>query len=84
MSHKCHAKGCNIDVDPRLLMCLRHWRLLPAPLKRAVWRHYREGQERTKDPSAAYMEAQRAAIDAVARIEATRRPKRPLRLPLDE
>lgn len=66
MSHKCHARGCQREIPPRLLMCLTHWRQVPKPLQAAVWRHYRKGQEITKDPSAAYLEAQRAAIDAVA------------------
>ncbi len=67
--HRCHAAGCDIEVPPRMLMCLAHWRLLPKRLQREVWRHYREGQEITKDPSEAYMEAQRAAVAAVAKIE---------------
>jgi hypothetical protein len=65
-------------------MCLRHWRLVPAPLKRAVWRHYRAGQEIDKCPSEAYMEAQRGAIDAVAQMEEMRRPKGAPTLPLEE
>ncbi len=53
-----------------MLFCFAHWRLVPKHLQRAVWRTYHEGQEITKDPSEAYMEAQRAAIAAVAEIEA--------------
>ena len=50
-------------------MCLAHWRLVPARLQREVWRHYRKGQEIDKQPTRAYMEAQRAAIEAVAKAE---------------
>lgn len=67
--HFCHARGCTTEVPPKLLMCLRHWRLCPADLQRAVWRHYRPGQEITKNPSEAYMVAQQAAIEAVAARE---------------
>jgi hypothetical protein len=67
--HTCHARGCTMHVPPRLLMCSRHWRLVPAELKRAIWLHYRRGQEITKDPSPEYLEAMKAAIDAVAAKE---------------
>lgn len=69
MSHTCHAKGCRREVRPSLLMCLAHWRLVPKPLQLAVWKHYRPGQEITKDPSEEYLAAMRTAIEAVARIE---------------
>lgn len=69
LRHTCHARGCQVQVAPRMLMCLPHWRRVPKALQTAVWRHYREGQEISKDPSAAYLEAQRAAIEAVAARE---------------
>lgn len=37
--------------------------MLPAPVRAAIWRAYRPGQEITKDPSPAYLAAARAAID---------------------
>lgn len=64
--HRCHAHGCDVAVHPRLLMCRRHWALVPMALQREVWRHYRKGQERDERPSAEYLAAARAAIDAVA------------------
>jgi hypothetical protein len=67
--HTCHAKGCEIAVAPKFLMCLRHWKMVPAELQRAVWAHYRPGQEISKDPTHEYQEAARAAIDAVAALE---------------
>jgi hypothetical protein len=69
MKHTCHAKGCTMHVQPNYLMCSRHWRRVPADLKRAIWLTYRRGQEITKDPSAEYLEAMRAAIAAVAESE---------------
>lgn len=66
MSHKCHAPGCDIEVPPARLMCLFHWRLVPRVLRDAVWQHYRRGQEVDKQPSAEYLAAAQAAIDAVA------------------
>ena len=65
----CHADGCSVEVPPRLLMCASHWRMVPRWLKKRVWATYVVGQEVRKDPTAAYMEAQRAAVDAVATKE---------------
>lgn len=69
VAHLCHARGCSTAVDPRLLMCAPHWRLVPRALQLAVWRSYRRGQELRKDPSREYVEAARAAIEAVAQRE---------------
>ena len=71
-AHHCHADGCDVAVPPKLLMCGRHWRLVPARLKARVWATYVPGQERRKDPTAEYLEAARAAIAAVADVEAAR------------
>lgn len=69
-AHLCHARGCEAHVPPRYLMCARHWRMVPKPLQHAIWATYRPGQERTKDPSPAWATASRAAIAAVAALEA--------------
>ncbi len=69
MRHECHAKGCNVQVPPALLMCLRHWRMVPRAIQRRVWATYVHGQEIRKDPTPEYMEAQQAAVDAVAERE---------------
>lgn len=67
--HMCHAKGCKKPIPPKLLFCLRHWRMVPADLQKAVWATYRKGQEIDKKPSQEYLEIARAAIDAVATKE---------------
>lgn len=67
--HLCHAIGCERVVPPRMLMCAPHWRMVPLGMQRAVWRTYRPGQERMKDPSSAYLDAAMAAVNAVARAE---------------
>lgn len=64
--HLCHAVGCNIRVPPNRLMCAPHWFMVPHPLRREVWRQYRPGQEEDKKPTAAYLNAAREAINAVA------------------
>ena len=68
-AHLCHAIGCETPVKPELLMCLKHWRLVPYQLQRAVWRTYRPGQCDDMDPSAEWHTAADAAIKAVAERE---------------
>lgn len=61
--HECHWPGCGKAVPPAAWGCLRHWRLLPASIRRAIWAEYRVGQEQTKTPSKDYVSAaQRAQI----------------------
>lgn len=64
--HKCHVPGCERHVDPARLMCGMHWRLVPRALQREVWRTYRPGQEKDKNPSREYLAAATAAIEAVS------------------
>lgn len=63
--HYCHARGCNQTVPPKMLMCLKHWRMVPHALQSRVWATYRPGQEDDKSPSDAYLTAQEAAVTAV-------------------
>jgi hypothetical protein len=59
-------------IPPRLLMCARHWQMVPPEMQAAVLRHYRPGQERRladRLPSPEYVAAAKAAIAAVARAE---------------
>ena len=70
MSHYCHAENCTKEVPPRLLMCYRHWKMVPLALQRAVWRHYRPGQEIDKRPTREYLDVMKKAIQAVAEKEA--------------
>ena len=72
MAHHCHARGCSISTPPEKLMCLRHWRMVPVVIQRAVWRTYRPGQCDDKRPSMEWHRAADAAIAAVAIKE--RRP----------
>lgn len=73
--HHCHARGCLLEVPPRLLMCSLHWRMVPKDLQAQVWAHYRPGQEISKDPTTEYLDVMEQAIAAVAVKEA--KPKRP-------
>lgn len=66
MAHTCHALGCSVDVPEHIFACKQHWYMVPKPLRDAIWRTYRRGQEVTKNPSKAYVAAATAAIAAVA------------------
>lgn len=70
--HTCHAPGCSTPVAPKLFMCRRHWRMLPAELRALVWKHYRPGQEVDKKPSADYLEVTQRAKAFIARFESLR------------
>lgn len=78
MNHRCHAKGCTVAVPPRMLMCRRHWFMVPADLRAAVWDEYgRSGAAagratrlvEYRDGGGPYMHAAEAAIAAVAAKE---------------
>lgn len=68
-AHHCHAKDCNREVPPKMLMCARHWRMVPRSLQDAVWATYRPGQEISKTPTLEYLGAAQDAIRAVAEKE---------------
>lgn len=55
MAHTCHAYNCKRPVPPKLMMCGKHWAIVPAELKAKVWKYYRPGQERDKRPSMEYL-----------------------------
>jgi hypothetical protein len=45
-----------------MFMCKRHWFSLRKPLRDAIWREYRPGQENDKKPSLRYLCVQQRAI----------------------
>ena len=67
--HTCHARRCNRVVPEKMLMCKRHWFMVPHGLRDRVWETYRPGQEIDKDPSEEWHQAADAAIAAVAELE---------------
>lgn len=69
--HTCHAKNCKVVTPPKMLMCRRHWYLVPKALRDRVWATYQTGQEVGRvRPSREYFAAVREAIDAVEQAEA--------------
>jgi hypothetical protein len=66
MAHHCHAAECKATVPPEMLMCRKHWFMVPAKLRSLVWTTYRHGQCDDWEISHAYAEAATAAVRAVA------------------
>lgn len=69
MKHLCHAEDCKRVIPPQLAFCREHWYALPAKVRAAIWREYREGQEVDKKPSTAYL-----AVQAYARAKLAFKP----------
>lgn len=66
MSHTCHAHGCTRRVPPAMFACKPHWFALRKPMRDAIWREYRPGQENDKKPSYRYLAVQRRAVAELA------------------
>ena len=69
-AHHCHARGCKVHVPPEMLMCKRHWYMVPKAIRDRVWATYRPGQCEDMQFSQAWSDAVDAAIQAVAQKEA--------------
>lgn len=74
MIHTCHAIGCLVPVRPQMLMCLKHWRMVPKGIQREVWRFYRKGQCDDKTPSKDWLSAASRARDFVRSAEEVCKP----------
>ena len=62
MIHTCHAFGCEKPVPPKMLMCLKHWKMLPRTAQNDIWKEYVRGQEIRKNPTNEYLKAQQRAV----------------------
>lgn len=58
--HYCPVGECTVKVPNVMLMCAKHWRLVPKPLARAVYHHWHDGR-----PDRRHREACRMATAAV-------------------
>jgi hypothetical protein len=68
-AHTCHAINCYTPVPPQMLMCKRHWYMVPKSIREAVWANYRVGQCDDKAPSYAWRDAAYDAILSVRKQE---------------
>lgn len=79
MSHHCHAVGCPTYCKPELLMCFRHWRMVPKHLQKLVWEFYRPGQCNDMRISREWHLSATRAINAVALKEGILTKKQAIR-----
>jgi len=63
--HRCHVPDCDVETRPEMLMCKKHWNLVPLQLRLWVNRTYRDGQCNDKKVSKEWLTASRRAIDSV-------------------
>jgi hypothetical protein len=66
-THECAADGCKDRLPHSMLMCRKHWRLVPSELQQAVWRAYERapGGNGRAVPTEKYVRAVQAAVAAV-------------------
>lgn len=66
----CPAAGCSLEIPFTMLMCRRHWALVPKPIQTEVYRAYTEHRRRhTYSAAIAHADICRHAVFAVAKIE---------------
>ena len=71
MAHVCHVYKCEVRVPPSMLMCRRHWEMVPRGLRDAVYASFNPQQCRRGGPapSREWLTAARAALNSVERRE---------------
>lgn len=74
--HTCHWPGCGLAVSARFWGCSTHWYLLPAQIRREIWRTYRVGQEIDKQPSPEYLAAAHSAREFARDYDARKEAQR--------
>ena len=66
-THTCRAVGCQHVISDRRLMCLDHWRMVPAPLRREVMEGLRSVRREKSEP--ALVRYRGAVARAVAAVQ---------------
>lgn len=66
LPHSCHANECSVATEPRMFMCLKHWKMVPAHKQAAVWKAYREAPKPGRARNRAYLTACADAVEHVA------------------
>lgn len=61
-THHCPIKDCDRQLPSHLLMCDRHWQILPQPLKKRVYATWNRGRPANLQD---YLSAKKEAIECV-------------------
>lgn len=68
-AHHCHANGCSILTEPKLFMCLKHWKMVPALMQKNIWDEYKGTTREERFEKNSYLEACAIAVEYVANLE---------------
>lgn len=68
-SHHCHANGCATPTEPRLFMCLHHWKMVPPIMQKEIWAQYKGTTRAERFEKVAYLQACAIAVEHVASLE---------------
>jgi len=71
MNHHCHMPTCTAKTPPRMLMCAKHWRCVPADVQRDVYATVGKRGKCVDATWAPWWRAQARAIDAALRAESS-------------
>jgi hypothetical protein len=74
-THNCAATGCQKQVPLNLLMCMAHWRMVPAPTQREVLATWRVRRRRLGDCWTANSQHESACAAAIAAVHAKQHRK---------
>lgn len=68
--HKCHAFMCDKPVQPRMLMCKKHWAMVPTNIQVRIKTNFHPDQCSGKiRPSMEWLKASREAINFITKAE---------------
>ena len=63
-TNSCVIVGCSGRIKKGLLMCATHWKMVPLPIQKSIYKHYKPGQN-IFNASPAYMGVLKEAIKYV-------------------
>lgn len=68
MTHRCPVEPCTRRVPDTMLMCARHWRMVPKAIQRRVWATWHARQHAGDDHPDAVKRHREACALAVAAV----------------
>lgn len=67
-THCCSATGCGKQIPLNMLMCMTHWRMVPAPLQRKVLDTWRVRQRRGPGDRTSAEQHEQAKAEAITAV----------------
>lgn len=66
---QCAARYCEVRVTDGMLMCIKHWKLLPKPMQKELHKWHRQGAEQGVHPMTEYTAATIRCVNFIFEIE---------------